>query len=263
MHSHQPVASLATNPRDPKTRVARSNGRPLRAMPLMRKYEVAHLNSFGDVEEFSQIAPSLPIFEDAFAAIARGSLFSTEAGLTAVEDLLPGMRLQTTENGFQTLLWIGSTTLVPDSLAGARGQSPEMGFLTRIAADSFGLGRPMPDLILGPKARLTVRHRTKGQVLAPVATMQNGETVFSVTPFTPVRVYHLAFETHQILRVNGLEIESYHPGNSAEMSLSREMLPLFMGLFPHCETVDDFGTLCLPRIEEDDALEQIFAGFAA
>lgn len=263
MHPHQSVASPATNLRAPKTRVARSNGRPLRTMPLMRKYEVAHLNSSGDIAEFSQIAPSLPIFEEAFAAIARGSLFSTETGLTAVEDLLPGMRMRTSENGFQTLLWIGSTTLVPNSLAGSRGQSPEMGFLTRIAADSFGLGRPMPDLMLGPKARLSVRHRAKGQVLAPVAGMQNGETVFSVSPFTPVRVYHLAFETHQILQVNGLEIESYHPGNSVEMSLSWEMLPLFMGLFPHCKTVDDFGQICLPRIDSEEAQDQVFAGFAA
>lgn len=263
MYPHRSVAPAATPVREPKTRTDRSNGRPRRSMPLMRKYEVAHLTPSGDIADFSQIAPSLPVFEEAFAAIARGALFMTDRGLTAIEDILPGDQIQTVNNGFQTLLWKGSTTIVPETMTGPRGQSSGMGQLTRITVDSFGLGRPMPDLLLGPKARLVVRSRKIGEVLAPVTDLQNGDTVFSVSPFTPVQAYHLAFEDHQILRVNGLDIESYHPGNGVEMSLSRELLPLFLGLFPHCTTVDDFGSTCMQRADGEDPIDYAFPSFAA
>lgn len=263
MYPHRSVAPVATPVREPKTRTNRSNGRPRRSMPLMRKYEVAHLTPNGEISEFSQIAPSLPVFEEAFAAIARGALFKTQNGMVAIEDLLPGDQVQTANNGFQTILWKGNTAIVPETMTGPHGQATEMGQLTRITADSFGLGRPMPDLLLGPKARIVVRSRKSGEVLTPVTEMQNGDTVFSVTPFTPVQAYHLAFESHQILRVNGLDIESYHPGNGVEMSLSREMLPLFLGLFPHCKTIDDFGPMCLQRISGDDLVENTSPNFAA
>ncbi|WP_380053552.1 Hint domain-containing protein [Falsihalocynthiibacter sp. SS001] len=234
-----------------------SAARPSHVMPLMRKYRVEHLNAKGDVQEFSQIAPSLPIFEDAFAAICRGALIMTKCGPIAIEDLLPGMEIQTLDNGFQTLLWKGSTTLVPDSIAGPRGQSTDMGHLTRITADSFGLGRPMPDLMLGPKARMLVHHHSIGPSLMPITAQTNGETIFEVTPIAPAPVFHLAFESQQIFRVNGLEIESYHPGPSVEMSMSREMFALFMALFPHCETAADFGKLCRPRLDETSPLGSV------
>jgi hypothetical protein len=121
----------------------------------------------------------------------------------------------------------------------------------------------MKDLMLGPKARMLSRHRSKGAVLAPITAFENGETVFSITPFAPVRVYHLVFRSQQILRVSGLEIESYHPGRDFHMGLSHEMLALFLDLFPHCETLDDFGTQCLPRVEYEEAREKTLPGYAS
>jgi hypothetical protein len=227
----------------------------------LRKYEVAHLTPSGEIKEFSRRAPCLPAFEDAFAAIARGGLVMTETGPVAVEDLQPGMMIQTVDAGLQTLLWKGSTTLMPHAVA--PDQSEDMGTLTRVAADGLGFNRPMKDLMLGPKARMLARHRSKGAVLAPITALENGETIFSITPFAPVRLYHLAFRSQQILRVSGLEIESYHPGRDFRMSLSHEMLALFLELFPHCASLEDFGTQCLPRVDTQEAREQTLAGYAS
>ena len=116
----------------------------------MRRYEVAYLSKTGDVREFNRPAPAISAFESAFATLGRGAILNTENGLTAVEDLMPGDRVETVDNGFQTLNWMGRMTIIPDF----SGQYPMMGKLTRFTDNSFGLGRPMPDLVLGPRARL-------------------------------------------------------------------------------------------------------------
>jgi len=229
---------------------------PLRALPKTRRYEISYLDNSSEITSFTRVAPAIPVFEDAFSAIARGTIIATEQGPIAVEDLLPGVRVNTFENGFQTLLWSGSTTLIPN----AKNQSDGMGRLSRITADSFGLGRPMPDLLLGPRARLLRRDAALvsalglDTALVPITAFTDGETVLEITPVAPVRVYHLAFAKHQIILANGLEIESYHPGHLSELHMSYEMRGLFLTLFPHIRTLDDFGTLAYQRITNDAAL---------
>ena len=133
---------------------------------------------------------------------------------------MPGTRVFTEEAGLQPLLWVGSTMLVP----GANGQRPEMTRLTRISADAFGPGRPMPDLMLGAGARVL----SKGRSVA-AAELADGVQVVRVAPVTPVRLYHVLLPRHARLRVNGLPVESYHPGTLTENSLPRELLELFAG----------------------------------
>ncbi|MGO4913942.1 Hint domain-containing protein [Pseudogemmobacter sp. W21_MBD1_M6] len=222
---------------------------PRRAAPRTRKYDIAFLDGNGCVQQASQIAPALPVFESGFAALARGTLIATGSGPVAVEDLLPGMQIQTLDNGAQTLLWIGSMLLIPD----AQGQAPEMGRLTRLTTDSLGLGRPMPDLVLGPYARVLHRHAScraqsgTDSGLALGREFEDGEMVISVTPVTPVRLYHLAFARHQIIRANGVDVESSHPGHPAIRALAFEMRNLLMSLYPHLTCTDGFGPLAYPR----------------
>ena len=79
-------------------RIASPSGQPLRVMPLMRTYEVAHLTTSLTIEENIVIAPALPVFETAFAAFGRGAILRTENGPMAVEDLLHGDRVMTAES---------------------------------------------------------------------------------------------------------------------------------------------------------------------
>ncbi len=240
----------------PHTWTARPDRRPLRAMPRTRRYEVAYLGHNSEIMDFNRIAPAMPVFEDAFCAMARGTLIATENGPVAVEDLLPGTRVCTRDNGLQTLLWVGSMNIV----SGAENQSEGMGNLSRITADSFGLGRPMPDLLLGPRARLfrqdcaLISAMGTTAALAPITAFIDGDTVLEITPAAPVRVYHLAFAQHQIICANGLDIESYHPGYRDEMRLNGEMRSLFLAMFPHVTSLSAFGSLAYPRMSRDAAL---------
>ena len=139
------------------------------------------------------------------------------------------------------------------------GQPPVR--LFRIPVDSFGPSRPMPDLMLAPHARLLHRSpKLQGIVgdeaaLTPIVAFEDGQTVIRVGPVSAVSVYHIAFRDHHILRANGLEIESYHPGEDLFARLGGENLKLFQSMFPHLTSLTDFGPLCAPRVSVEEFAE--------
>ncbi|SEV94505.1 Hint domain-containing protein [Cognatiyoonia koreensis] len=236
-------------------RFASQDGRPQRTKPLMRKYEIAHLtSSSSEIVESTRLAPALPAFEDAFAALGRGAILQTKTGPVAVEDLLPGDQVMTSQNGFQTLLWKGAMTIIP----GAQNTRREMGTMTRITADALGLGRPSPDLVLGPAARLL--HKANGirtltgadAAFIPVRDFVDSAQIIELTPIAPVHVYQLGFENHELMKVNGVEIESLHPGPIHSLGLRHDMLSLLQAMFPHKAQLPDFGTMAYPRIRLRD-----------
>ncbi|WP_417239328.1 Hint domain-containing protein [Celeribacter halophilus] len=223
-----------------------------------RRYDVLWQAKNGDICDSTISAPALPQFESAFNAFARGALLPTPQGPVAIEDLLPGDEVETIDNGVQRVEWIGSMTLDPKGTRAANAK-PER--LYRIMADSFGLGRPAPDLMLGTGARYLLRadalKTTYGtsQALAPVSGLVDGNSVIEVTPISSVRSYHIGLARHSLLRVNGVELESYHPGITAAGQLYGDLRGRFMALFPHLETLGDFGALAQLRLSPTDVLE--------
>lgn len=253
------VAGLATEPMTSPaslSRVDRKDRRPQRIRPLMRKYEVAYLSASGDVMELNRLAPAISPFEDGFASFGRGTILSTDKGPRAIEDLLPGDRVMTCHNGAQCVRWIGSMTVIP----GAAGQSPHMGTMTRLAADAFGLGRPMPDLMLGPLARIL--HRSPAfatrlgveSAYVPARSFIDGSHVIEITPMSPVRVFHIATDRQESVLANGMAIETFHPGRMTEFHLSDDHMALYLSLFPHIADLSEFGPLTLPRVTDSRLL---------
>ncbi|WP_213546009.1 Hint domain-containing protein [Vannielia litorea] len=223
-------------------------------MPLTRRFEVSYLASNGDIDDFQRVAPATPLFEDAFSALGRGALISTVDGLTAVEDLLPGTFVETPQ-GPQQLLWIGSMTVFPESgelAARAPGHEPQK--MVRVATDTFGLGRPAPDLMLGPRARLLFRSAAcmhavgAEEAFAPARAFIDGVSVIEISPLSPQKVWQLCFAGQQTYFANGVEVESFHPGFKSEAMHDREMSALFLALFPHVESFEDFGNMHVPRL---------------
>ena len=150
----------------------------------MRKYQISTLLSDGEVRTTDQIGPAMPIFESAFSAFAHGTLINTTNGQVAVEDLVPGMKIVTADQGAVPLLWIGSMTLVPKvdefNMPTCR--------LTRMMADSFGVGRPQSDLMAGPGARVLMRSSGLGlssadqRALTPASNLVDGLNAIEIVP---------------------------------------------------------------------------------
>lgn len=232
-----------------------------RRPPLTRRYEIAYLDQGGCIETGTRLAPAIPEFEEAFSAFARGSVIATADGPVAVEDLVPGMRALTGEGRTETITWIGSMTLFPPrSMPGMHD-----GKLTRITADAFGVGRPMPDLVLGPRARLLVRDaRCRfatgiDSAYAPARSFADGVSIIEVTPVAPIAVYHVVLERQGSLRAAGLEIESYHPGARAADGFDPQVAQLFLSLFPQVKSFSEFGAMSHPRMSAHD-VEAALAG---
>ncbi|MEO0753130.1 MAG: Hint domain-containing protein [Pseudomonadota bacterium] len=222
---------------------------PVRKPLTMRKYNIVSLTASGEVKRSDQIGPAMPIFEAAFSAFAHGTIIATETGPVAVEDLEPGMRIMTLSGRSEPLLWVGAMTLVPRS-----DDLPEGGSLTRITADSYGIGRPHADLMAGPGARLLLRRPARFSIsgderpLTPASRVADGVTAIEIVPPTPVTVYHLCLPKHAVISANGLDVDSFHPGAGFERNMGPNMLTLFLSFFPHVKEARDFGPLAHPRL---------------
>lgn len=213
---------------------------------VMRKFEVASLQPDGTVRHAEHIGPAIPMFEAAFSAFAHGALVATTQGMVAVEDLDPGMKLITRDHGSQRLLWIGKMKIVP-KFAETTAHDARM---TRIMSDSFGFTKPERDLTTGPGARLLKSGPVLSDqepVLVPVNQMSDGMSVIDIVPPSPVDVYHLCLPRHATIMVNGLDMETFHPGEDFQRNMGHNMLQLFLSLFPHIDEPEDFGSLCCAR----------------
>lgn len=242
-----------TNQPDRREPIDRTGGQTQRR-PIMRKYDIAYLTPTNQIEELSRLAPALPAFEDPFGALGHGALLQTETGPMAVEDLLPGDKVRLANGEYDTLLWRGRMTISPADA----DTSPEHAALTRITADALGPARPSPDLVLGPTARML--HRAEGirtltgqrTAFIPVRDFIDGNQFIALRPAAPVNVYQLGFDRHQHLSVNGIVIESLHPGTAFALGLRGDMLTLFLSLFPHKRDFEDFGIMQNPRLRLRD-----------
>lgn len=217
--------------------------------PQLRRYEVLSLLPNGDIAETRHIAPALPLFENAFSAFTRGALIETDRGPVAIEDLLPGDHVLTHEGKSEMVLWRGQTRLVP----GQPGKNNRNHKLTRFMSDSFGMQVPMSCVLAGPSARILrtpahLRHLSDGEpMLTPVQEFQDGLNIVETAPPTPVELFHIALSRHAVIRVGGLEFETYHPGENTLRTTSHAMRALFLNLFPHIDEITDFGKLCALR----------------
>ncbi|MEM6727676.1 MAG: Hint domain-containing protein [Pseudomonadota bacterium] len=215
----------------------------------MRKYEISYLAANGDGQTLARLAPATPLFEAPFMAFARGTLIATPEGPVAIEDIQPGMVVSTADGDALSVLWKGATTVVP----GAAGQHEAAGRFTRITAEAIGLARPSHDLLLGMGARVW---RAARGIMAEAQDFIDGEAAFSVIPPSPVRVFHLALKHHARIKANNVEVESFHPGGDARALYRPEIKALYVSLFPHVRSLEDFGPLREPRQGEADAESQ-------
>lgn len=221
-----------------------------RTSRLTRRYEVAYLAGDGTIACDTRIAAAAPEIEEAFSSFARGTVIATTDGPVAVEDLVPGMVALTAEGRSERITWIGSMTLFPN--CAVPGVAPVA--MTRITADAFGVGRPMPDLVLGPRARLLLRDarsRMATGVLtsyAPARCFVDGVSIIEVTPVAPVTAFHLVLERQGSIRAAGLEIESYHPGSDISDRFDAQLSAELLSLFPHMRSFAEFGQMAHPRL---------------
>ena len=219
-----------------------------------RKYEVMYLDAHGRFNEYVTVARAHPAFEDAFAALGHSAVVQTQNGYMSVEDVMPGDDVRLADGSFETLQWRGRITLN----LGSEDPKVKKATMTRITGDALGYSRPSQDLVLGPSARIL--HRASGirkvtgvdAAFIPAADFVDGNNVLSLEPTTPVSVYQFGFAAQRSLPVNGIEVETLHPGSAFNLGLRGDALREYLSLFPHKRSFEDFGLMNHPRLRMRD-----------
>lgn len=240
LHSHDDFQSQMTG----RDRFAPFDGQPQCEPSLTRTIEAAAFRPDHSVIETSFTVPATPTFEACASAFARGTLIQTVMGPIAVEDLIPG-DLVLTHRGPEPVVWKGSTDYVPNFPS----QSSSLKYLLRMPGNGFN----QDDLLLGPAARLVIRQDrflsllNCEAVLAPASDYVDGDRMLRVTPPSTVQLYHFALRRHGIIRANGHELESYHPGRVSTADIGSSVRSKLQSIFTHLRDLEGFGDLAFPR----------------
>ncbi|MBQ2260972.1 MAG: Hint domain-containing protein [Loktanella sp.] len=248
------MLSPSTTAKDDSTMVQDKKQSTSHNQPRHQRYTVTYLRHGNDIGTVSHLAPAIPAFEDAFAAMGRGTILYRPEGPIAVEDVMPGNQILLRDGRYAPLLWRGSMTMPR-----AHGNSgPVRRVLTRITADALGVGRPMQDLILGPAARLhhhapDIRRLTgTPDAYIPACDFVDGNQFIALRPKAAVDLYQLGFAQHETLIASGVGIESLHPDNAFNLGLRANAMSQYLALFPHLTSLEEVGPPRHPRLRLHD-----------
>ncbi len=151
-----------------------------------------------------------------------GTMIACKNGDVKIQDLVVGDLVQTLDNGFQPVRWIGSST-VP-----ARGRFAPIVFKPGTIGDHGEL-RVSPQhriLIEGWQAELFYG---SGQVLVPAKHLIDGVSVVQQAAKT-VTYFHILFDQHEIILSDGVLSESFYPGDQVLLqddAVRAELLAVF------------------------------------
>ena len=142
---------------------------------------------------------------------AEGTRIATKRGPVAVQDLEPGMRIQTADNGFRELLWVGRWRV------NGIGQNVPV----RLEAGVLGNDRPLE---LSARHRLVIRPSggplAGEEVLVPAKSLVGMRGV-TQAPRPRVLWLHLLFEDHEIIFAEGARAESMMPGHATRRTVEK------------------------------------------
>ncbi|GIX13111.1 MAG: hypothetical protein KatS3mg118_1070 [Paracoccaceae bacterium] len=167
-----------------------------------------------------------------------GTLIATPAGLRPVEALRPGDAVVTRDHGVQPLRWVGRQHFGAAELAARPVLRPIL-----IRAHAFGPGRPARDMRVSPQHRVLVGGARADLIfggpewLAPAIGLVDGRSILRDGAAREVTYVHLLFDRHEVVISDGLETESFHPGqwslSTLDAAARAEILAIFPGLDRH------------------------------
>jgi len=165
----------------------------------------------GNLAAFGPVATP----EFATSGIAQASVIATARGPVLARDLRVGDRVLTRDAGLQPIRWVGTSTVMYEDETGAAADLPHAGPV-RIRAGAHGSNPDAGNLVLAPGQRLLVRHPLNEllfateEVMAAVGDLAHLDGV-DVVPRSVGRWQHILLDTHELIEVNGLWMESLSP----------------------------------------------------
>jgi Ca2+-binding RTX toxin-like protein len=185
-------------------------------------------NDLGTLD-FYNIEKVIPCF-------TPGTLIATPKGERRVEELEPGDRVITRDNGIQEIKWVGHKPISFKELHAAEHLKPIL-----IRAGALGNGLPERDMMVSPNHRVLVANdRTtlyfdEREVLAAAKHLVDNKGVSIVEPMG-VTYVHFMFDHHEVVLSDGAWTESFQPGDHSLKGIGNAQRQELFELFPDLET---------------------------
>lgn len=158
---------------------------------------------------------------DEVICFTPGCRIDTDRGPVAAGTLRAGDRVQTADNGYQPVRWIGRSDL-PGLHRIAANLHP-----VRIRKDAFGPGQPARDIAVSPQHRFCLAGAGAlfgaEEMLAPAKGLVDGRRVLRDRAVAGISYVHLLFDRHEVIFCEGLATESFQPTPRNMKTLSRPM----------------------------------------
>lgn len=167
-----------------------------------------------------------------------GTLIATADGQRPVEDLRPGDRVITRDNGIQEISWKGARGLTGTELARHAHLRP-----IKISQGALGGGLPERDMLLSPNHRLlvssdkTVLYFEESEVLVAAKHLTGLPGI--QTAHVPWTTYiHFMFTQHEVVLSDGVWTESFQPGDYSLAGIGNAQRTELEHLFPQLKTAE-------------------------
>lgn len=182
--------------------------------------------------------------EEVVPCFTPGTLIATPEGERPVEDLRPGDRVITRDNGIQPLAWVGRKDLTGDDLACNPHMNP-----VRIRRGALGKGLPERDMLVSPNHRVLVAsdraalYFEEREVLVAAKHLTGMHGIDTVVA-AEVSYIHVMFDRHEVILSDGAWTESFQPGDYSLRGIDEEQREEILALFPElarAEGLDRYG----------------------
>ena len=170
--------------------------------------------------------------ENIIPCFTPGTLIATPKGERRVEELTVGDRIITRDNGIQSILWLGKTTVSGEDLARAAHLCPVL-----IRQGALGQGLPERDMMVSPNHRVlvandkTALYFEESEVLVAAKHLTAMAGVDVVEP-SEVTYIHFMFAQHEVVLSDGAWTESFQPGDLSLKGIGNAQRNEIFDLFP-------------------------------
>lgn len=204
---------------------------------------VEWLDDDGDVTgrlEFDNI-------EEIIVCFTPGTAIATPMGERAVEELAPGDRVLTRDNGIQEIAWTGNKRLDRLDLSAAPHLQPVL-----IRKGALGQGLPERDMMVSPNHRVLVSSDRAAlffeerEVLVAAKHLVGQAGIERTLP-ERVSYIHFMFERHEVVLSDGAWTESFQPGDYTMQGLETSQRREILDLFPELESVKGMADYAAAR----------------
>ncbi|MFN3662467.1 Hint domain-containing protein [Yoonia sp.] len=183
----------------------------------------------GDMRSFGQIEQVIPCF-------TPGTLIATPLGERPAETLAIGDRVQTRDNGVQTIIWAGQKTMKTGDLCVTPAMRPVM-----IRKGALGDNLPERDMVVSPNHRMLVVSDAARQVFGDTEVLLPAKHMtamagIEVIDMAEVTFLHFMFANHEIVLSDGIWSESFQPSDLSLQGIDAGQRDELLLLFPELST---------------------------